>query len=737
MSELKGKTGANPSPADSIQLLHVVTAMNMIRMNLGMYPPGHIRITECVDYAFDMIQKILEDTSELLIGFPGDKIMFGETASDREKNNTVFRDYAHCLNNLRIVSFTLLRDLSRKDLLEFNRILTAKPADIWAMGKIESVFSRTGIKGIRIKVVDADFFRLEGKDKILQPGPGEKIKENLFWQELISSRKAGALSTTQGVGIPAAHEETGPAEVARLLNQQKGNWSSAVSGYEKMISDYLSEIPKGKEASAEKYEALSGVNSIISSLNPELKKQLTEVVERQLSLHKDKALAEEDLKCFSDETFIEIIRRTNEKGTQISPTLVNLLKKMSGIHESEVPPDGMKEKGFVSGDMETLFKREKYEKYVPEEYDKILQKAAGAYSSEKDKEDSSFPVHEYLKTMSHDFVDFQICQLVHFLMDGETLLEDYLAWAEKLSKSIHQLIKAGKFNFLITAMETLRRHAIEKSDEIIRQKAKSILGQFSEKGTIARLVAPFILKGTEEPAVLTQFLISSSIQNLSWLFDLYLDPKVPPSASITEVIKGFGKSATDEAVKRLSEKGPQGIIRLLAFFREMNDRSVIPSVKNLSYHSDWPVRREVIRTLIQFDDPAVIELLQNSLKSKDHDEMIEAIGLSCRYRAGDMLKDLTAMLKINVIREDDAILNEWILSELTKSGHPSVIPFLEKIVATTFTLSPKYLSRMKIIIYRNLHNFPINMVRNLLHKGNASRNEEIKIISAKLLESTE
>lgn len=737
MNDFKAKTGANPSPADSMQLLHVITAMNLIRMNLGMYPIGHIRITECIDYAFDLIQKILEGRSELLIGFAEDKIMFGETASDREKNNTVFRDYAHCLNNLRIVSFTLLHNLNRKDLLEFNRVLTARPADIWSMGKIESVFSRTGIKGIKIKVVDADSFRLAKKNGVVQPGTGEKIKDNLFWKHFLADRKPKASAESQIGGIPADQEKTGPAEAVRLLNQQKESWTSAVTGYEKMISDYFSEIPKGKSISAEKYEALTNVNSIVKDLNPELKKQLTEVVERQLSLHQDTALSEDDLKCFPDETFMEIIRQTNEKGAQISPTLINLLKKMSGIQKSAVPPDSMKEKGFSSGDMETLFKREKYEKYVPEEYDKILKKAAGAYSSDKDAGYSRFPVHEYLKTLSHEYVDFQICQLVRFLMDDDALLEDYLAWAEKLSKSIPQLLKAGKFEFLITVMETLRRHAIEKPDEIIRQKAKSILGQLSEKGTIARFVAPFILKGTEEPAVLTQFLISSSMQNLSWLFDLYLDPKAPLSASITEVIKGFGKSATDEAVKRLPEKGPQAIIRLLALFREMSDRSVVPSVKNLSYHDDWPVRREVIRTLIQFDDPSVIGLLQNSLKSKDHDEMVEAIGLACRHRAGDLLKDLTSMLKINVIREDDAILNEWILSELTKSGHPSAIPLLEKIAATSFTLSPKYLSRMKIIIYRNLHHFPKNMVRTLLQKGDGSRIEEIKTISGKLLESME
>ena len=126
-------------------------------------------------------------------------------------------------------------------------------------------------------------------------------------------------------------------------------------------------------------------------------------------------------------------------------------------------------------------------------------------------------------------------------MDEEIAEEDYLACSGKLARSLPELLKAGQFLFLTTVMETLRRHAREKSIENIRQKALSLLRSLSEKETIARHVAPFILKGTGEPAVLTPFLISSGMQNLSWLFDLYLDPKAPLSATITEIMKGFGK----------------------------------------------------------------------------------------------------------------------------------------------------------------------------------------------------
>ena len=157
--EETGKPEALLTPAESSRLLQVITALNLVRMNLGMYPPGHVRITESLDAANAVIQAALSRGPEWIVGFPGDTVTFGEKAPERDKKNNAFKDFARSLNSLRIVSFRLRRGLKKDELLGFCRILSAKPADIWAMGKIEAIFARAGIKAVEITVVDADRFR--------------------------------------------------------------------------------------------------------------------------------------------------------------------------------------------------------------------------------------------------------------------------------------------------------------------------------------------------------------------------------------------------------------------------------------------------------------------------------------------------------------------------------------------------------------------------------------------------
>ena len=230
---------------------------------------------------------------------------------------------------------------------------------------------------------------------------------------------------------------------------------------------------------------MTGVNALVGDLHPELKKQLVDVVERQFVFHPDTAFLVEDLQCFPRDIFLEIIDRTNKNHAQISPTLINLLKKMSGIHEAPTSPDRLKEKEFSSKDMETLLKREEYEHYVPEEYDRLLKRASEA-SSNGGVDESQFPLQEHLKTLTYEHVDFQICQLLHSLMDERIEEEDYLACSRKLATALPDLLKADRFSFLTTVMETLRRHVRETPSDTIRQKAQFLLRSLTEKGSVAK-----------------------------------------------------------------------------------------------------------------------------------------------------------------------------------------------------------------------------------------------------------
>jgi len=285
-------------------------------------------------------------------------------------------------------------------------------------------------------------------------------------------------------------------------------------------------------------------------------------------------------------------------------------------------------------------------------------------------------------------------------------------------------------------METLRRHGREreKPSEKIRQKAMSSLKPFSDQEYMAKYVAPFILRGLTDTHVMTKFLTASGSQNVPWLFDLYLDPLSPASTGLADILKSFGRNAIDEAVKRLTGQSPQKIVQLLTFIRATADESVVTYLKDLFDHEDWSVRREVIETLFYYNDSAAVDILRKSLRSRNREELLNAVSLTCKYRVRDLINDLMSLLKTFVIREEDAILNDWIVKQLGATGDPAFVPCLEKISQIRFSLTPRQLSRMKLILYGSLVNFSRESVQKMLEQGKRSYNRKIKAFCVKILE---
>ena len=714
------------SPMDFKKASGIISALNMIKMNIGMYPDGHASIDESIELAYTLIQNYLQGRSEMVIGVAGKKLMLNENVLDK-KNNTL-QEYVHALNVFRVISLSLKPTITRKDLFQFSKILSSKPSDICAMGKLEDILARSSVDGIQVKTIDADYFQLTDEKKTRK-----KMKDENFWLELIS-RMAFNTSGTE-LKSSDAEKLTGsdlPGSI-RTLNDKRQYWQKAVLTYDNMIHDYLSEIRAGKQVSSEKYEALAKIADLINNFHPDLREQLLEVAERQLSSPPETVFALEDLKCFPKEMLMGIFHLANEKKRQISPTLIMLLRKLSAIEDEKKATQQVDRQNMTPLEMGKLLKREEYEEYIPEKYDQLLKKLSKASSMADAVAEDAFPLSVYLKILDDEYIDFRICKLILALMEEEADEGNYLAYSKRLILVIPDLLKKGEFSFLISIIKTLRRHEREDASEKIRCHALSVLSIFTDPETIAGYVTPFILWGKDNTAILTEFLVMSGVQNIPWLFDLYLDSSTTAFDTLIDIIKGFGSDAVYEASKRLADLTPLKSLRLLAFFREAGTPSTIPLLKKLYEYDDFNVRKEILEILFMFKDSDAIDLLRKSIHSSNREEVQQAVSLTFHFEVRELMGDLMSILKTFYIREEDAILNEWIVRWLGNTGHPWAVPYMEKIMAVRLSLSPQRLSQMKEILYEYLEHFPRQNVLSLLKRGSKSWNRRIRANCLKLI----
>jgi len=714
----KIKSAGTSPPVDFKQIFPVISALNLIKMNIGMYPAGHIRIDESVERAYSLIQHYFQGRSEMIIGVADKTLLLNEVVLDKKSN--ACREYARALNVFRVITLSLKRTVTREDLIQFSRILSSKPSDVWTMGKLEEVLARSSVNGIQVRTIDADYFRLTDEKETRK-----KMRDEDFWLEFISHLAFHASRTEVKNPVADTLADSDLQETIRTLNDERQHWQKAIASYENMIQQYFYEIRTGRQVNAGIYEALAKVADLFRDFHPDLKEQLLGVVERQLSLQPETVLVMENMKCFTREMLLEIVHLADKRQSQVSPSLMMLLQKMSAIEDGGKSHQQVDGQNLTSSEMEELLKREEHEKYIPEKYDQLLKKLSKAASTADDVAEDVFPLSAYLNILDDEHIDFRICELVFALMDEETDEERYLVYSNRLAPFIPDLLKKGKFSFLTSVTATLRRHGQENPSEKIRRRALSVLYTLTDSDSIAGYTTPFILKGTET-AMVAKFLVMSGVQNIPWLFDLYLDPAMTVCDTLMDIIKGFGKNAVDEASKRLSRQTPLAVIRLLALFREMDNHSTIPLLKELYEYDDWNVKKEVLEILFLFKEAGAVDLLRKSLHSSNREEVLQAVNLTFLYEVRELMGELMSLLKTFYIPEEDAILNEWIARRLGNTGHPWAVSYIENIMATRFTLSPQRLSRMKEILSESLDQFPRQTVQSLLTRGSKSWNRRIR-----------
>ena len=684
------------------QVLRAVTHLNLIRMHLTMYPPGHIRIKESLDEAYDIIQDILRITPEVTIGVAGEVLMVGETILD--KKNSILRNYARSLNKLLILALRLNKGVKKADLLEFSRLLASNPADVLSSGPIEAVLIKHNITGIMVKGIDSDVFNITDNREFSRTSARKQEKAEDFWQELIALAEFRATGYA-GQGT-AGRGNRAPAAAMEHLSKPQ-HWQSAAREYESMLQDYFREIPSGEQRqseTSEKYGAISRINNLLQELHPTFKEQLIAAAGRQISLQPESVLVHNNLHCFPREMILEMVQRENERKGRMSPSLVVLLNKLAGgenkIQGGEYAPGDAMSAEVVG----SLLRSEQYEMYVPEDYEKMLQKAADTSSLDSSKENPF--IRDCLKTMTDEHIVLQISQFLLGAMDEELIEETYLNYSQKLELYVPELFRAGHFSFLADAIDTLRCQGQEKHSPGSRQAAMSLLNIISNSETIARHLTPFLAEGAVDHNTLVKFLTASGVQNVSWLFDTYLDLPSHLSEAFIDILKRFERAAYDEACKRLAELRPESIIRLLSFFRSLGDRSILPALKDIFGQEDFHVKKEVIETLMHFEERSSAEaLLREKLRSPNRQEVLYAVALICHYGFMELLENMMSLVKTFRIREEDAVLNEFIVNGLVAAKDPAVVPYLQRIAGKRLSLSPKRLARMRRIVDNNLSNF--------------------------------
>jgi hypothetical protein len=789
--DTQGRMQKKPETKSTEQL---ISAINFIKMQAGMYPEGHSMASQGLVNVSNVLREIFSLKEQITIRVEDDALYVGKDPLD--KNNRGNRQFARWLNDLYITSITLSRGLTRDELVKFQQILVMKPPDLLALGNIEKVFSdrrmaHIGVKGLNLghfnissqnaggrerspgerpkaTWLDLDHFSDAGEGtidrerlkynipKVKDPDTGhfstavdkstegeesEKNKqlEDDIWQKFTSDLMIQSADPGEQISKFPDFSDVNSHDFVKCLNDETIDWDIFLNDYRSMIIQYLRSASEEEKSTFK--NTILRIDSLVKDFHPHLKQKILHITEKELSSLPSSIIKSNKINCFNFETIAAILRGASDERREISPSLSLLFQRLSANLEESTAGSGKAElngsfpmgETFTSAkEIEKLIEREEYEAYVPADYAEILKRKSMTAGVDEQLDKKQFIVGEYIHTLEDTRLNLQINKLLMALIDETVGEDEYQEISNFIAQNIPELILSGYFSFLIDVLNTYRRHSQDKPSEKIRGFADSGIKVFHDAELLSQGLKRLFLHGISLDSAV-QFVVACGAQHVPWLLDLYPKTWSPKGqAMIVEVLRHFREEVISKVLIKLSEPS-QSARKWLVLLQLIGNADIIHHVRKFADHPDITIRLEAIRTLLRFKDADAEALLRKSVFSEDRAESIQAIALACEYRIADICAKLVSQIRTSVILKKHLAFYESVITEVVRTRDSNILKNLEKLAGTRWSLFPRRLSRLKMALLNAIEIHTPPDAEKIIKNCFRSRNRQIRTSCMQLM----
>jgi hypothetical protein len=481
---------------------------------------------------------------------------------------------------------------------------------------------------------------------------------------------------------------------------------------------------------------LRNLSALLEELQPSIRQQFLDATYQQCAVQADNPLVEDLLSGMSHGLVLEMLRQANKQGNEISPTLLNLVQKIArvkvagGAGDGDVDPrmiqanasDPMQQKEILD-----LFDREDYETYVTSDYGETLKDLSQDMKPPSAGTGPSNELKEEMESLAFPQVEDRIARALLAFMQADAAVDEYKDYTEKVYRIANDLIGAGQFSVPLDILNTLKRHVNDKADPAIRSTAEDCLQRFRLPTFLSKALAAFDKWRDEQDGMAQAFLTAIGPDIVPQALNLYIQRDQSESDhQLFNLLAVFSDRVSEMAKTELRTRRGPALVSLIRLVRRLGSHDLVPDLRLLLKRDDNEIQMEVLETLVRFQDPESVDLLRKFLNLKTADAQLRVIEIAGMHRVTDLAQDLASMVKRFSFFLRDYQRNEKILEALGRIGDPCAIPVLEGLAKTRFSLYPKQLSNVKLLLFQSLRLYEDARVGPLLRIGAQSDDERIR-----------
>jgi hypothetical protein len=652
----------------------VISACLLISKQLKLYGSANRQ----VDLATSRLQGFLEsyflyhETLHMTVARHG--FIYDEDFVNRQ--NKAFVGFAYTLFQHGISAITLQQDVSPADIQEFLFLTGRPPADTWEEGGIVAALHIRGIDRISVREMSEN--DIAYLDELDETDRDLLLKEKSpLWDRFAFAVYRGL---TKSDAADAGNADVNPTSLAELTNQILNNMpASSQQQFSKGLSSFLASI-QFEKINRYRNRALAKLSEFINRISPEIRARLFSHI---FNLKMKPAFTEEFFSGLSDEIIIELLEATAKESDYVPPLIMKVLgkiaqeKKLKVQHIGEIDQELAKKKNEIA----RLFKKDDFEKYVPDRYRDALLNIIRFDTVPKQVDENLLVLKGSLEEQQQEKHTADI--ILKIL--NESCDENYLkGLGENLVSIVDLYLEEGSYrelNDLCALLERQGSHAdhFEKfrqtlassgfTEAVIRGVGRHGKRCFNDIEALVNTVGtPFV-----EP-LLTALTTDANRANRSF----YL--KLLQQLDAGEVIP--------LAVRYLDDPRWFIVRNIIHILRNIQDPQVVPFIRPLMEHPHHKIRHEAIRTCLYYGCDDATSRLIEMLDAKDNQTVDIAISMAMMVKDANVAGRLIALLKSNPVINYRGAQKKAIVKTLAETIPKGALPVFFEILSKKNTLHP-------------------------------------------------
>ena len=691
--------------------------LNIARHHTLTYPAEHPIIARSIRHALDFLKQLQPEKGVLSLGISKNKLLIDQTSLNEK--NPVFREFATHFFNHGIAVVTLQQNLDVEQLQRFLAIVSQSRESVEERGGLLQLMKSAKIDTVQIKTVDYSSFGIS--DQIREAPLNRaavKKKETAIWEQFVQQLLVG--KTEQNQPTQQMTERFAPQTVAERLNDQAADNELQQEGhYEQAITEFLRELDREHLSDKGNSLAIGRLQGLVAQLNPELRAQLLNSTFRAVA--PDEQMAEKVLSQFPSTMLMEVLETLNARQTTIPPIIFTLMDRLARCENSQSansPPPGENPaaKNTISGSeqlLRPLYAQDESESFIPDEYSETL-RLIGVPGGPKPTNKAN--AHFWQSSFNQAPLESKVSEIIFELIQTGSGEVKPKVFKESLQQLYGHFLDTGDFTSLADIYLRLPSRTNQGADEHpawlheLRAELESevhisqIFDRLQDWGKNAFKEGSHLLRSIG-PAIIVPLLDRLAMEPNRALRQFYINCLVDQGVAVKE-----------QVVARLKDDRWYYLRNLIIILRRLEAPSSMAALAPLWHHPHEKVRKEVLKTAFDFQDPQGGSYLLEELSHPEFQRRLAAVKTARHCQDPEVRSFLLGLLSDRNLSLPGLQLKFAALDSLVEQGQKDLLPYLENHFRDFSLWHPRRLMRLRQRILRSLRHFPPEDIATLLDR---------------------